>query len=587
MIRLGIFVVFAVAVGLGCVRLGERGARAVERLLADRVEIGLAALNLDWAEVQADGLMLGVYGHAPDLFARDLALETAQATAPLATIIDQMSVSLAPPPTREPVQIEILRDENGLTLTGSFYGERMRDRLLGALSRGAPGLEVHDLTGVNAARPGPGWGRELEIAVLAATQVPNAYVRIAPGEARIGGLARDAEHRRQVSTALIALAGDRVRLNLQLREPLVVAAPFVFSVVKDASGGMRLEVCAARDAGEEAVIEAALSRRGLEAAEARCPAALGGPSGDWAAAVLAGLQALAALPAGRFRLEYRTAELRGAVPTTEADLEPALTALAAALPPGYGLRGVLGAGAGGDASTAAGARYWMRVDRAENGTVVSGMVPDATSRRLIETYAAARFGQKRVTSVLSLAGDTVEPQDWQAAALVMIDALDGVMVGEAELASGRIAVTGTVPGPREARRLHELMAGEVPEGYAIETRLSVDLPAQVAAVPLSATRCAVVLNEAVGARPIVFAPGSAVFEPGSGAELDRLAKILRRCADGRIEIGGHTDAQGRSRAGRNAGAWCAAGPASRAWLWRGPASRNQRDRGEPGAEPAD
>jgi len=543
MMRHAIFALVLVAVGFGCIRLGERGARALEQLLIDRVEYGLAVLEIDWAEVRADGLRLELHGHAPDIFARDLALESARATAPIAVVTDYTSATLAPPPHRQPIRVEMLRDERGLTLTGRFHGEQMRARLIAALAAAAPGMEVHDLTGVNAARPGADWGPELRIAALAAARVPNAYVRIEPGAVRVAGLVRDAEHRQAVSMELAALAGDTVRVTLQLREPLLVVAPFVFAVVKDVSGGMRLEACAARSVEDEAMLEAALNRLGIELGEARCPAALGGPTGDWAGAVAAGLEALGLLPAGRFRLTYHTAELEGLPPTGAVELESALTALAAALPEGYALLGGFAAGAEGRNSTQVEARYWMRFSRIPGQVVLSGAVPDETARRVIETYAAARFGQAALWPVLTLTG-AGEPTGWEVAALVALDALSGVSEGEAELSPGRIAVRGTVAGPAEAGRLHRLMAGEAPEGYAVESALSVDLPAHVSAVALSVPRCAVVLSAAVKVLPIAFAPGSAVFEPGSREALDRLGEILRRCAGGRVEIGGHTDSQG-------------------------------------------
>ncbi|MGR3717059.1 MAG: OmpA family protein [Thermohalobaculum sp.] len=547
MMRHAIFALILVAVGFGCIRLGERGARALERLLIDRVEHGLAVLGIDWAEVRADGLRLELHGHAPDIFAHDLALESARATAPIAVVTDYTSVSLAPPPQRQPIRVEMLRDEQGLTLTGRFHGEQMRARLIAALAASAPGLEVHDLTGINAARPGAGWGSELKIAALAATRVPNAYVRIEPGAVQVGGLARDADHRQELSMELLALAGDTVRLTLQLREPLVVVAPFVFAVVKDFSGGLRLEACAARSVEEETMLEAALNRLGIALGEVRCPAALGGPTGDWAGAATAGLEALGLLPAGRFRLTYHTAELEGMPPTGAVELKSALTALAAALPEGYALLGGLGAGDEGRGPTAGEGRYWMRFSRIPGQVALSGAVPDETARRVIETYAAARFGQAALRPVLNLvnsgAGPSV-PADWEAAALVVLDALSGVSEGEAELSPGRITVRGTVAGPAEAGRLHRLMAGAAPEGYAVASALTIDLPAQVAVAPLSAPRCAVVLGAAVKARPIAFAPGSVVFEAGSREALDRLSEILRRCDNGRIEIGGHTDSQG-------------------------------------------
>jgi OOP family OmpA-OmpF porin len=544
MMRLVVFALLVAGIGFGCIRLAGHGVRALERLLIDRVENGLAVLDLGWAEVRADGLRIELHGHAPDIFAHDLALESTRATAPIAVVIDHTIVSLAPPLHRDPIRFEILRDEHDLTLTGRFHGETMRARMISALGKSIPGLEVHDLTGINAARPGSSWGPELTMAALAAARVPNAYVLVEPGAVKVGGLVRDADHRQAVSMELIALAGDIVRLTLQLREPLVVVTPFVFSVTKRFSGGMRLEACSARGAEEQAILEAALNRRGMGLGQVRCPAALGGPTGEWTAAVVAGLDAMERLPAGRFRLEYHNAELRGMPPTEPAELELSLASLAMGLPQGYVLQGGLGSGAGGHGGNAvAAARYWMRFSRVPGAVVLSGAVPDETARRVIETYAAARFGKAELQPVLTLAGSGV-PASWEAASMVALDALSGISVGAAELSPGRISVIGTVASPATAGRLHRLMEGEAPEGYAVETALSVNLPAQVAAVALSPQRCAVVLSAAVKAQPIAFAPGSAVFETGSGAALDRLGAILRRCDSGRIEIGGHTDSQG-------------------------------------------
>jgi len=543
MARLAIFALILVAVGFGCIRLGESGARALERLLIDRVESGLAVLEIDWAEVRADGLRLELHGHAPDIFAHDLALESARATAPIAVVTDYTSISLAPPLQRLAIRVEMLRDESGLTLTGRFHGAPMRARLIAALAASIPELEVHDLTGVNAARPGAGWGPELTIAALAAARVPNAYVRIEPGAVQVGGLVRDADHRDAVSMELMALAGGTVRLTLQLREPLVVVAPFEFSVVKDVSGGLQIEACAARGVDEEALLEAALNRLGIAQGEVRCPAALGGPTGEWAGAATVGLEALSLLPAGRFRLTYHTAELAGMPPTGAVELESARAGLAVALPEGYALRGGLGVDDDGRGPAAGAARYWMRFSRASGVVVLSGAVPNETARRVIETYAAARFGQAALRPALTLTEAAV-PAGWEAAALVALDALSGVSEGVADLLPGKIAVSGTAAGPAEAGRLHRRMAEAAPEGYAVASALSIDLPAQMAAIPLSAPRCAVVMSAAVKALPIAFAPGSAVFEIASQEALDRLAERLGRCASGRIEIGGHTDSQG-------------------------------------------
>lgn len=537
--RLIIFALVLALTGYACVRLGAHGARVIERLLVARVENGLAVLGFDWARVRADGLKIELSGHAPDLASRELALASARATAPLARITDVMTAQLAPPPHQDPILVEMLRDDSGLTLTGRFHGEAMRRELLTAIGALAPSLDLHDLTGINAARPGPGWGPELAVAIHAAARVPNAYVRLEPGAVRVEGLARDEEHRQALSTELLALAGDKVRLTLVLRKPLVVVAPFVFSAVKDDSGRVRLGQCAARDAAEEAALEALVTRSGLEIGATPCPAALGGPSGDWPGAIAAGLEALALVPAGRFRLEYHTAALHGTAPTGRPELEAALTALVATLPLGYRVAGDLAEPEAADWTP----RYWMRLAVVRSEVVISGMTPDATARQVVETHAAARFGRAAVHSALT-EDPGAPPPGWDAAAMVALDALAGMPAGAAELSAGRLMVTGRLTDPARAGQVHRILLGEAPEGYEVHSALTVDLPAAVAAVPLSPARCAVVLGETVARSPIGFDPGSAVIDAESRPVLDKLAAVVARCPAGRFEIGGHTDSQG-------------------------------------------
>lgn len=105
-------------------------------------------------------------------------------------------------------------------------------------------------------------------------------------------------------------------------------------------------------------------------------------------------------------------------------------------------------------------------------------------------------------------------------------------------------MTGRVAQPAEAGRIHRETVAAAPEGYAVETALTVDLPAAVEALPLSPARCAALLNDVMARQPIGFAPGDAVFEPGSDGALDRIAAILGRCDGARVEIGGHTDSRG-------------------------------------------
>jgi OOP family OmpA-OmpF porin len=58
-------------------------------------------------------------------------------------------------------------------------------------------------------------------------------------------------------------------------------------------------------------------------------------------------------------------------------------------------------------------------------------------------------------------------------------------------------------------------------------------------------RCVEMITEVIGARKISFEPSSANLDAPTEGIMDDLAELLIKCGDIPLEIGGHTDSQGR------------------------------------------
>lgn len=542
MVRYGIFAVLMALIGLACFELGRRGASSYERMLVTRVMSGLDVLELTWAEVRADGLRLELRGHAPDLFARDLALESARATAPSADVIDFSTVTLAPPQSRDPIRVEIYRDSRGVTMTGQLSSRTMREHLNLAIERDGPEITVHDLTGIQAKSPPRSWGPEIEVASLAASHLPNAYVVMRPGEVVIEGQVDTEDERQNLTDALLQRALDRVALILRIRIPADVIAPFAFSAYKDPGGGIRLERCAARNVTEQAKILGMLRSAGAESHAQTCPIGLGGPRGDWPGAIAAGLGAVRDLPAGRFDVEYNHVQLRGFPPTSRKQFEDTQAAFLADLPADYQGGATLMSDDVATRTAIAREQYWMRLERQGDVLTMTGQVHDVAAEVAIETYALAMFGAGRMQSALRVA-DQPPPRGWQGAAMHAIEILKSTRQGDVRLAGYRMSVDLTVTDPAEARLLHANSL-EALAGYELETRIKVAARDVFDAIPMPTPRCVSSLNEINMRAPLDFDAGSAVLAKSSTDVLDELASFFRRCAGAEVEIGGHTDARG-------------------------------------------
>ena len=270
-----VFSVILVVVAYACWDLGHRGARSYERMLIQRVENGLDVLGFRWANVRADGLKLEIHGHAPDVFAQELALESARATAPNARVVSFATATLSPPEHRDPVRVELHRDPRGITLIGQSASRNMRDALMALLQRHGPKLEVQDLTGIQAAEPPRSFGPELEVAALAITSLRNSFVVLEPGQVSVEARAANDAERDEITQTLLDAAKDQIAVVLRLETPSFVIAPFVFSANKDISGGVRLETCAARSVDERVALLARIGKV-VEVQNAnQCPVGLG------------------------------------------------------------------------------------------------------------------------------------------------------------------------------------------------------------------------------------------------------------------------------------------------------------------------
>ncbi|MDT8343446.1 MAG: OmpA family protein [Thermohalobaculum sp.] len=541
-LRLAVFALLLSGLGLGLHALARHGAAAIEAVLAGRVGNGLAVLGADWARVEADGLVITLRGDAPDIDAQSLAVEASRTLGRFGRVRDRTTARLAPPERREPVEVEFHRDDNGLTLIGRVPDAAMRDALIAALASAEPGLMVHDLTGLDAAWPPRGWGTEIAVALAAIRLMPRAFVRIAPGRVLVEGTAADADARDRMEADLIRHAGPNIALTTAIRVPARVIVPFAFIAEKAPGGGLHLVACAARTEAEAAEIDRLRQDRQMQDGPARCPAGLGGPHGDWPGAVRAGLAALAALPAGRVEITYRSVTLDAAPPTRVETFEATLASLSHDLPPGFDLSGAVTAGGEAERAAAAKAAYWLRMVRLGERFVLEGKVADAAAAVALRALAAAQVGQAGVDAALTSPG-TAPPAGWQQAALAAVEALSQAP-GAADLTAKGLVLRARLPGAAAARLLHDRLNARMPDSLPLRTEVRVDLPALVAALPLDPRRCVADLNRAVRGRGIQFDPGRARIDPASREGIDTLAAILHRCPVARVEIGGHTDNQG-------------------------------------------
>jgi OmpA-OmpF porin, OOP family len=167
-----------------------------------------------------------------------------------------------------------------------------------------------------------------------------------------------------------------------------------------------------------------------------------------------------------------------------------------------------------------------------NQVVVSGTVPDEATRSAIITRAREVYGADRVVDQLGV-GNVVAPPNWAGYVQRLISPqLKQVSRGQLSVNGNNIELKGEVANEGLRQQVPNEMAASLNPTYAIRNAL------RVAAQEQS------VLDATLANRIIEFAPSSSVLLPVGKQILDEMAAAMLKLSGKKVEVIGHTDAQG-------------------------------------------
>ena len=220
--------------------------------------------------------------------------------------------------------------------------------------------------------------------------------------------------------------------------------------------------------------------------------------------------------------------------------------LNAALPDVFSLRGVLPPPR--NAADTGPARFFATLDP-ETGVALRGRVPEGTMGDTVHAYAAAAFGSER-TDIATLAVPDL-PGGWSIRAMAGLMALSHLHEGALTLEPETLRLSGRSGDPEIVGEVTRLLAEELGASADFQIDVVYDESLDpVASLPDPET-CVARIQAVQEDRKIVFEPGSVEITEEAGEILDAIAELLPACTHVRMEIGGHTDSQGREEMNLN------------------------------------
>jgi OOP family OmpA-OmpF porin len=184
--------------------------------------------------------------------------------------------------------------------------------------------------------------------------------------------------------------------------------------------------------------------------------------------------------------------------------------------------------------------------RSPEGEVqLRGLLADERMRGAVDAFARARFGAGAVYTATRLDADAV-PAGWSVRVLAGLAALSELAQGALLVEPERLEIRGTTGSTGAQAEIARLLSEQLGPGAEFRIDVVYDEKLDPVASMPTPDRCVADATAVLAGGKINFAPGSATLDAEAFRAVERLAEVLRPCIDVPLEIGGHTDSQGRA-----------------------------------------
>ncbi len=521
-------------------------AMLVAGIIEDRsksdVQRFLGLNGMEWAEVHIDGLQVVLVGEAPDEAARFAALREAGRAVDAARLIDEMQVAVQEPIKPPKFSIEVLRNEQGIKLIGLVPNATGRTAVADRVARMVDGTEMADLLN-EADFPKPaGWDVALEYGMLALGMLERSKISISANRVDISAISESAAQKRDLERDLRTAMPAGLEVHIDIGAPRPVVTPFTMRFMIDERGA-RFDACTTDNvAGRDRILTAARAAGATSATS--CTIGLGVPSPEWDDAIITAIEALARLGGQSVTFSDADVTLIGPAGGDTDAFDRVVAKLKNDLPDVFSLDASLPEIIAETDENAPNAppRFIATLDEAGQAQL-RGAMADQRAADTATSLAKARFGAENVTEAMRLRDDI--PQGWQPRVFAALEALALLDNGQATVDAGTFRVVGQTGDENASAEIARMLSDQLGTGAKFEIDVQyVEALDPLAHLP-SPEECVEQIEAVLKVQKITFAPSSADIDEVARASIDNIAAIMANCEGVPMEVGGHTDSQGR------------------------------------------
>ncbi|MDP4065463.1 Peptidoglycan-associated lipoprotein [Rhodobacteraceae bacterium IMCC1933] len=534
------------AAGVGAYFAAGLTVSWIENSSATAVEKRLAMEGFDWASVQTDGLKVVLEGEAASEALRFKALAAAGQIVEAARVIDNFTITDSRPPVAPKFSVEILRNDKSISLIGLVPTKADNTNFKDRVARLAGDLPVADFL-ETADYPVPdAWSSVISYGLLALERLEHSKISIGETQVTIVAIGESEAQKSKLLEELTRRTPADITSKIGISAPRPVITPFTlrFRITAD---GATFDACSADSPEAAAQILAAAKKAGL-AEEATCRQGLGVPSPLWSKAATQAIAAVTKLGGGSVTLSDADVTLTAPAGTDPALFDTITSRLDGDLPEVFALNPILLVAPENPEDDAA-IPEMVATLSPEGQVQIRGPVISPRAQRTLQTFAYAVFGSEDVYLSTKLQDNL--PEGWMVRSLASLAGLSKLNSGIATVSPNAIDITG-LTGRRSAKTdIAQILIDRLGDGAEFELEVTYLEELDPLARMLNGAECVVEITDLASQNKIKFEPGSATLDDDSRDTVQAIAEVFERCLEAPIEIGGHTDSQGREEMNLN------------------------------------
>ena len=522
---------FALLVSLAA---GLTFSEVVESRNARFAADAIAKSGEDWANLSFDGNLVELTGTAPTMGHKLAAIAAVSEVVGHNRVLDRAGVAANVGEPSPRYSFRLLQRKDQAILSGRFPDAASRDAILQTVNDLLPSVPVLDYSSASTSQSPGNWNAAIGFAKEALHLRPDADLSFSGDLLKVSFFGESEEYRIQMASALERIRPGDVGVEVSAPSPLPLVLPFTLEF-NAGEGSAELVTCHAEsEADREKIIDAAQSEGQSDRPD--CILGLGAPDANWAEAMILAVQTAAKLGNASVKVTGTEIIFAGGAGTADVAFRRAAEHLAEGIKGTYNLQIVPPRQI---AINPLEVKY-EAVKASDGKVTLQGNLKGEQDSEYLARYAKALFKTSEVQKHDDF-GKAV-PDGWIDRLLLGLKALEMLDEGKFILRREQARLSGAthdIDADSAAKRL--VASADFPFIADIEfivLELQGDLPP-------SPEHCISLVVAELESNKILFSPGSERLLASNYPTLSKISRLLIDCSHARIEIGGHTDSQGR------------------------------------------